>query len=62
MDGLESLTRQIERIQNNNQQLDSFLYRDTGSFGRRLHILKQLAETSTKIHAKFRCFNRRQWS
>jgi DNA-binding helix-hairpin-helix protein with protein kinase domain len=34
------------------QQLDMFLYRDTGSFGRRLQILKQLAETLAKLHGR----------
>jgi len=52
MDGLESLSTQIENIQKNGQQLDMFLYRDTGSFGRRLQILKQLAETLAKLHGR----------
>lgn len=52
MDGLESLGTQIEKIQNNTQQLDILTYRDTGSFGRRLHILKQLAETLAKLHGR----------
>ncbi len=50
MDGLASLSSQIERIQNN--ATDTILYRDTGSFGRRLQILKQLAETLAKLHGR----------
>lgn len=52
MDGLESLSTQIENIQKNGQQLDMFLYRDTDGFGRRLQILKQLAETLAKLHGR----------
>lgn len=52
MDGLESLSSQIERIYNSNAQLNIEIYRDTGSFGRRLHILKKLAETLAKLHGR----------
>jgi hypothetical protein len=45
MDGLEPLSAQIERIYSLDGQLDIIKYRDTGSFARRLLILKELAET-----------------
>ncbi len=52
MDGLEPLSAQIERIYNLDGQLDIIKYRDTGSFARRLLILKELAETLAKLHGK----------
>mgnify|MGYP000004559314 FL=1 len=52
MDGLEPLSAQIERIYSLDGQLDIIKYRDTGSFARRLLILKELAETLAKLHGK----------
>lgn len=52
MDGLEPLSVQIERIYNENSQLDLERYRDSGSFERRLLLLKQLTETLSKLHGK----------
>ncbi|MCO8069837.1 protein kinase [Acinetobacter lwoffii] len=52
MDGLEPLSAQIERIYTLEGQLDLIKYRDTGSFARRLLILKELAETLAKLHGK----------
>ena len=52
MDGLESLSAQIERIYSLDGQLDIIKYRDTGSFARRLLILKELAQTLAKLHGK----------
>lgn len=52
MGGLESLSSQIERMYTLEGQLDIIKYRDTGSFARRLLILKELAETLAKLHGK----------
>ncbi|WP_370686741.1 protein kinase domain-containing protein [Acinetobacter harbinensis] len=52
MDGLESLSSQIESMYTPKGQLDIIKYRDTGSFARRLLILKELAETLAKLHGK----------
>lgn len=52
MDGLEPLSAQIERIYSLDGQLDTIKYRDTGSFDRRLLILRALAETLAKLHSK----------
>ena len=52
MDGLEPLQAQIERMQSDGISLDVAFYRDTGGFGRRLRILRSLAETLAKLHAK----------
>ncbi|WAU77573.1 protein kinase domain-containing protein [Acinetobacter sp. TR3] len=52
MDGLEPLSAQIERMYTLEGQLDLIKYRDTGSFARRLLILKELAETLARLHGK----------
>ena len=52
MDGLEPLSSQIERMYTPEGQLDIIKYRDTGSFSRRLLILKELAGTLAKLHGK----------
>ena len=52
MDGLEPLQAQIERLQPEGTSLDIAFYRDTGGFGRRLRILRNLAETLAKLHAR----------
>jgi len=51
MDGLESMTDQIERIHIENN-LDAEAYRDTGGVFRRLLILSDLAETLAKLHGQ----------
>jgi DNA-binding helix-hairpin-helix protein with protein kinase domain len=52
MDGLEPLQAQIERLQPDGTSLDLAFYRDTGGFGRRLRILRSLAEILAKLHAR----------
>jgi len=56
MDNLESLSHQIERIQEGTNGLDMGSYRDTGGLSRRLSLLLQLAETLSKLHGRGLCY------